>query len=60
MAQEISQELLEVLVCPLSKGDLVYDKTNQELICYESNLAFKINDGIPNMLIDEARKINNT
>ncbi len=57
MTDEISQDLLEILACPLCKGDLVYDKKNQELICYESKLAYKIIDGIPVMLIDEARKL---
>lgn len=54
---EISQDLLEILACPLCKGNLDYDKENQELICFESKLAFKVIDGIPQMLIDEARKL---
>lgn len=54
---EISQDLLEILACPLCKGNLEYDKENQELICFESKLAFKVIDGIPQMLIDEARKL---
>jgi uncharacterized protein YbaR (Trm112 family) len=54
-----AKELLEILACPLCKGDLTYDEQNNELICFESKLAFKIIDGIPIMLIDEARKIQN-
>lgn len=54
-----SKELLEILACPLCKGDLTYDEQNNELICFESKLAFKIIDKIPIMLIDEARKIEN-
>ncbi|MFM2199978.1 MAG: hypothetical protein RL769_31 [Pseudomonadota bacterium] len=57
MQGEISPLLLEILVCPLCKGQLVYDQVNQELICYQSKLAYKIIEGIPIMLIDQARKI---
>ncbi len=57
MQGEISALLLEILVCPLCKGQLVYDQVNQELICYQSKLAYKIIEGIPIMLIDQARKI---
>lgn len=57
MTKEISKELLEILACPLCKGDLSYDKENNELVCYESKLAYKIVDGIPVMLIDEARQL---
>ncbi len=57
MTKELAPELLEILVCPLCKGDLTYDKIANELICYESRLAFKVVDGIANMLLDEARKI---
>lgn len=53
----ISKELLKILICPKSGGELKYDEKNQELICEESKLAYKIIDGIPNMIIDEARKI---
>ena len=55
--QQISSKLLEILACPLCKGNLILSKTNNELLCLESKLAFKITEGIPNMLIDEARKI---
>jgi uncharacterized protein YbaR (Trm112 family) len=56
--EEINGELLKILVCPLCKGELEYDVKNQELLCHESKLAYKIKNGIPIMLIDEARKIN--
>jgi uncharacterized protein YbaR (Trm112 family) len=57
MSQKLSPELLAILVCPLCKGELVYDEKNSELICHESKLAYKIKDGITVMLIDEARKL---
>jgi uncharacterized protein YbaR (Trm112 family) len=49
--------LLEILVCPLTKGPLRYDEEKQELISEKAGLAFPIRDGIPIMLIDEARKL---
>jgi uncharacterized protein len=52
-----SPKLLEILVCPLSRGKLEYDATRQELLCRESGLAYPIRDGIPIMLAEEARKI---
>ena len=57
MSVQIAQELLEILVCPLCKGELFFDEKNSELICYESKLAYKIEDDIPVMLADKARKI---
>lgn len=50
-------KLLEILVCPLCKGPLVYKKAESELICKADRLAFPIRDGIPVMLEDEARKL---
>lgn len=50
-------KLLEILVCPLCKSPLVYRKAEQELICKGDRLAFKIEDGIPVMLADEARQM---
>jgi tetraacyldisaccharide 4'-kinase len=50
-------KLLEILVCPLCKGPLVYKKAEGELICKADRLAFPIKDGIPVMLEDEARKL---
>ena len=53
----IDPKLLEILVCPLTKGPLKYDETAQELISEEARLAYPIRDGIPIMLIDEARQL---
>jgi uncharacterized protein YbaR (Trm112 family) len=50
-------KLLDILVCPLCKSPLVYHKAEQELICKADRLAYKIDDGIPVMLVDEARKL---
>ena len=50
-------KLLDILVCPLCKSPLVYRKAEQELICKADRLAFAINDDIPVMLADEARKL---
>lgn len=50
-------KLLEILVCPVTKGPLVYDKERQELISRSARLAYPIRDGIPVMLEDEARKL---
>ena len=54
---ELSINLLELLVCPLTKGPLEYDKENNELISKEAKLAYPIRDGIPIMLVDEARDL---
>lgn len=48
--------LLDILVCPLCKGPLLYKKSENELICKADRLAFPIKDGIPVMLEDEARR----
>ena len=53
----MDSKLLEILVCPLCKGPLVFDKTAQELICKADRLAFPIRDGIPVMLEEEARAL---
>ena len=50
-------KLLEILVCPVTKGPLVYDRQKQELISKSARLAYPIRDGIPVMLEDEARKL---
>ncbi|MBQ81915.1 MAG: Trm112 family protein [Pseudomonadota bacterium] len=52
---KIDERLLEILVCPVSKKTL--EQVEDELICYESKLAYPIRDGIPIMLPDKARKI---
>lgn len=53
----IDPRLLEILVCPLTKGPLRYDRDAQELISEQAGLAFPIRDGIPIMLVDEARPL---
>lgn len=53
----INPKLLEILVCPLTKETLIYDAKAQELISENAKLAYPIRDGIPIMLIDEAREI---
>jgi uncharacterized protein YbaR (Trm112 family) len=50
-------KLLQILVCPVTKGPLIYDKENNELISKSARLAYPIRDGIPVMLEDEARKL---
>jgi uncharacterized protein YbaR (Trm112 family) len=50
-------KLLDILVCPICKGPLLYAKANQELICRPDRLAYPVKDGIPVMLEDEARKL---
>jgi len=50
-------KLLEILVCPVSKAPLLYDKDAQELICKASRLAYPIREGIPVMLADDARTL---
>jgi uncharacterized protein YbaR (Trm112 family) len=54
---EIDPKLLEILVCPLTKGPLRYDAQAQELISDQAGLAYPIRDGIPIMLVDEARRL---
>ena len=53
----MNKDLLKTLVCPKTKGLLTYDKKNQELISKKAGLAYPIEDGIPIMLIEKARKI---
>jgi len=53
----IDKKLLSILVCPVSKAPLQYDKENDELICRASGLAYPIRDGIPVMLESEARQL---
>ena len=56
-ATPIDRKLLDILVCPLTKGPLRYDAANQELISDRAGLAYPIRDGIPIMLVDEARQL---
>ena len=53
----MDKKLLDILVCPLCKGKLVYDRKADELICPVDRLAFPVRDGIPVMLEDEARQL---
>lgn len=53
--QSVDPKLLEILVCPMTKEPLVYDRDANELVSNKAGLAFPIRDGIPIMLIDEAR-----
>ena len=53
----MDMQLLDILVCPVTKGPLKYDKDAQELVSTSARLAYPIRDGIPVMLEDEARTI---
>lgn len=54
---KLDKKLLEILVCPLTKGQLRYDAEKQELISEKAGLAYPIRDGIPIMLVEEARHL---
>lgn len=56
-AATVDRKLLEILVCPLTRGPLSYDRERQELISKQANLAYPIRDGIPIMLELEAREL---
>lgn len=53
----MDKQLLDILVCPLCKGNLIWQKQAQELICKADRLAYPVRDGIPVMLEDEARRL---
>lgn len=53
----MDKRLLDILVCPVTKGPLVYDKERQELISKAARLAYPVRDGIPVMLEEEARAL---
>ena len=53
----MDKKLLDILVCPVTKGPLIYDKKSQELISKSARLAYPIRDGIPVMLEEEARRL---
>ena len=55
--RKVDPKLLEILVCPVTKTELEYDAKAQELISRKAGLAFPIRDGIPIMLVDEARPL---
>ncbi len=56
-SHDVDPKLLEILVCPMTKGPLRYDREKQELISDRAKLAYPIRDGIPIMLVDEARRL---
>lgn len=53
----MDSKLLDILVCPVTKGPLIYDRNNQELISRSARLAYPVRDGIPVMLEEEARML---
>lgn len=53
----IDKKLLDILVCPVTKGSLIYDKEKQELVSKSARLAYAIKDDIPIMLEEEARAL---
>ena len=53
----VDPKLLEILVCPVTKGPLTYDRERQELVSPQARLAYPIRDGIPIMLPEEARRL---
>lgn len=57
LASTADVKMLELLVCPLTKGTLRYDRERNELISEKAKLAYPIRDGIPIMLVSEARKL---
>lgn len=56
-ASPVDPKLLDILVCPLTKSTLRYDRARQELVSEQAGLAYPIRDGIPIMLVDEARTL---
>ena len=57
IAAEVDPRLLEILVCPVSRGPLDYDRAKSELISRKARLAYPIRDGVPIMLPEEARDL---
>ena len=57
MQADIDPKLLEILVCPVTKGPLEYDRGAQELVSRKAGLAYPVRDGIPIMLPEEARRL---
>ena len=53
----IDKTLLDILVCPICKGNLAYRQDSQELVCFADKLAFRIEDDIPIMIPEEARNL---
>ena len=56
-AAEIDSRLLEILVCPVTRGPLTYDRERQELVSQGAQLAYPIREGVPIMLPEEARSL---
>lgn len=54
---KMDKKLLDILVCPVTKGPVIYDKKNKEIISRSARLAYPIKDGIPVMLEEEARQL---
>lgn len=52
----LDAKLLEILACPLCKGDLIYDESNQKLVCEKCRLKYPVKDDIPIMLIEQAER----
>jgi len=57
MEKEIPTKLLDVLACPKCKGNLKYEKAKSRIVCRKCRLAFKVEEGIPIMLVEEAEKM---
>lgn len=57
MSDKLDPAILEILVCPVTRGPLAYDPKAEELISKEAKLAFPVRDGIPIMLPEEARRL---
>jgi len=57
LTAELDPKLLEILVCPVTKGPLTYDRDRQELVSRLAGLAYPIRDGVPMMLAGEAREL---
>ena len=57
LVSEVDPRLLEILVCPVTHGSLIYDRTRNELISKGAKLAYPIRDGVPIMLPEEAREV---
>jgi len=53
----LDEKLLSILVCPVTKAPLEYDRNKEELVCKASGLAYPVRDGIPVMLEEEARQL---
>jgi len=53
----MKKELLAILVCPICKGALLYDSQKDELLCHFDRIAYPVRNGVPIMLVDEARKL---